>query len=186
MAEISKALEEVKHVYEHELAEKQRTLRTAQTKLQAETRVLAQRRRTFSQVQAKVAQRDEHRHSITNLNRVIAILKEGVTHVNEAAVEQQLAALEVPGNSDVKEIIRLRWLHAWYRQSCGALTNRIASIEEEGKTKEAQCRKVVALCCGIPEGSVVNILDDLVIAIESDGVDMDLARVANFLSKVSA
>ncbi|KDN49559.1 hypothetical protein K437DRAFT_233807 [Tilletiaria anomala UBC 951] len=192
LGEIQKAVEEVKQVYEVEMAEKQKKLAAAQAQLQRATRDLASRRRIFSEVQAKVAQRDEHRNNIANLKRMIGSLREAAiapgarAAANEAFVEQQIATLEVGGNAPAKELVRLRWLYAWLVGSSGALEKRIAAVQQEAKTKEAQCRKVVAMCCGVEEDRVLEILDDLVVAIESDGAEMDLSRVAGFLSKVSS
>ena len=178
-------LDELKQVFQVELAQKQKSLSAAQAQLKEATWELSNRRQTVAATQKQVAQREEYRHSIANLKRIIAILQEGILPANENFIQQNLEALQVDSHSPTTELIRLRWLNLWMGKSCQALENRIANIAEESKKKEAQCRKVVAMCCGVEEERVAEILDDLVIAIESDGAGMDLTRVAGFLSKVS-
>ncbi len=43
---------------------------------------------------------------------------------------------------------------------------------------------MVAICANIPQDKVEGMLEELLTAMESDGPDVDLARVANFMQKV--
>ncbi len=182
----------MKKVFETELAEKQRLLAAAQAKLQRATRELSHHRQRLTAVQSIVAQRDEHRHSIANLKRIVAQLSSSppsshVSHEQQAWVEKNLAAVQVPSaQGPVKELVRLRWLQLWLAASTAEWERKLAGAADEGARKEAQCRKVVAMCCGVDEERVAGILDDLVVAIESDGTETDFAKVAGFLSKVSS
>jgi hypothetical protein len=100
-----------------------------------------------------------------------------------------------------EQLVRLRWLKSYYEKSTASLEERIGSLDGESVVKQRQCRKVVAMCCNVPEDHVedvsvlddvrrpaaharAQILDDLVTAIESDRMGVDLARLAGFLQQV--
>lgn len=82
-------------------------------------------------------------------------------------------------------LVKLRWLKRWYESSVEELQRRIRDLEGASATKLKQCRKVVAMCCNVSEDKVEGMLDELVTAIESIGMEgVDLPRLAGFLSKV--
>lgn len=82
------------------------------------------------------------------------------------------------------ELVRLRWLVSFYQSSCDELSSTISELEDSSAKKESQCQQVVAICANIPQDKVESMLDELLTAMESDGPDVDLARVANFMQKV--
>ncbi|SJX65763.1 related to transcription factor MBP1 [Sporisorium reilianum f. sp. reilianum] len=105
-------------------------------------------------------------------NTIEADLKAlGATSVSAELVEQE-------------QLVRLRWLVSFFQSSCDDLTATIAELEDSSATKEAQCQQVVAICANIPQDKVEGMLTELLTAMESDGPDVDLARVANFMQKV--
>lgn len=95
---------------------------------------------------------------------------------------------EGSSNGDEKDedaLVRMRWLAHWYETRVHSLETRISELDTAAQAKMEQCRKVVAMCCGVPEARVEDMLDELVTAIESIGVEgVDLQRLAGFLSKV--
>ena len=98
---------------------------------------------------------------------------------------KSLGASSVPLDViEQEQLVRLRWLISFYQSSCDELTTQIAEIDDSSAKKESQCQQVVAICANIPQDKVEGMLDDLLTAMESDGPDVDLARVANFMQKV--
>ncbi|TKY87983.1 hypothetical protein EX895_003079 [Sporisorium graminicola] len=103
-------------------------------------------------------------------------------------IESDLKSL---GASSVKtelveqeQLVRLRWLVSFYQSNCDDFAAKIAELEDSSAKKEAQCQQVVAICANIPQDKVEGMLTELLTAMESDGPDVDLARVANFMQKV--
>ncbi|KAJ9476074.1 Regulatory protein SWI6 [Pseudozyma hubeiensis] len=94
------------------------------------------------------------------------------------------AASATAGLVEQEELVRLRWLLSFYESSCNDLSATISELEDSSAKKESQCQQVVAICANIPQDKVEAMLDDLLTAMESDGPDVDLARVANFMQKV--
>lgn len=80
-----------------------------------------------------------------------------------AALESPLAELEKARShskdlpADIEELVRLRWLAAWYKKACGGLEARIVGLEGASARKELQCKKVVAMCCNVPSERVENV-----------------------------
>ncbi|KAF2136811.1 uncharacterized protein K452DRAFT_329500 [Aplosporella prunicola CBS 121167] len=80
---------------------------------------------------------------------------------------------------------RLRNLLAAYGSATSTLRERAAGLRARNGALERQYRKVVALCTGVPEGSVDELLVGLVRAVESEtGEGVEVGRVREFLRKV--
>ncbi|PWN46062.1 hypothetical protein IE81DRAFT_308122 [Ceraceosorus guamensis] len=106
---------------------------------------------------------------------------------SDMVIEGGLAAqTPFPGAplGEADELIRLRWLERIFKEETDRLQQRIVALDGAGAAKQRQCRKVVAMCCNVPEEKVEGMLDDLVTAIESDRMGVDLARLAGFLEKI--
>ncbi|EST07157.1 Ankyrin repeat [Kalmanozyma brasiliensis GHG001] len=95
-----------------------------------------------------------------------------------------LGVTSTPTLVEQEQLIRLRFLLAHTRSTCDAFTTQIATMDDSSAKKESQCQQVVAICANIPQDKVEGMLDELLTAMESDGPDVDLARVANFMQKV--
>ncbi|CDW98561.1 hypothetical protein [Sporisorium scitamineum] len=109
---------------------------------------------------------------LLSTNTIEADLKSlGATSVSAELIEQEY-------------LVRLRWLVSFYQSSCDDFATKIAELEDSSAKKEAQCQQVVAICANIPQDKVEGMLTELLTAMESDGPDVDLARVANFMQKV--
>jgi hypothetical protein len=64
------------------------------------------------------------------------------------------------------------------------MQSRLRSLQGASADKEYQCKKVVALCTGIPIDKVEDMLENLVVAVESEAQVVDIVRVAGFMQKV--
>jgi len=81
-------------------------------------------------------------------------------------------------------IVRTDFVLKLMQRENDTLTHAINEVDGAQSAKEAQYRRLVSICSGVPERNVVEMLDELVLAIESDGVDVDLDRLAGFLDKI--
>lgn len=61
---------------------------------------------------------------------------------------------------------------------------RLKGLQGASAEKEFQCKKIVALCAGIPVDKVEEMLENLVIAVESESQVVDIGRVSGFMQKV--
>ncbi|KAF8935511.1 transcriptional regulator swi6 [Dissophora ornata] len=83
-----------------------------------------------------------------------------------------------------EEVLLLRARILAYEQNEKELANELVDIKGQSLDKELQCRKVISICCKIPLDKVDEMLVPLTQAVESDGSNLDLPRVAGFMSKV--
>ncbi len=87
--------------------------------------------------------------------------------------------------SDSREsLLRLGRIKLWYLRMDKLLQDRIKETEGAGADLEARTRRVVAYCCGVPVDQVDGMLEQLIIAMESDGVKLDMSRVATFMVRL--
>ncbi|CAD6902501.1 unnamed protein product [Tilletia laevis] len=84
----------------------------------------------------------------------------------------------------VESVVRLEFVLPLLQRECETLEHAIGEIEGAQRVKDAQYRRLVSICSGVPERNVVEMLDELVLAIESDGADVDLDRLSGFLDKI--
>jgi hypothetical protein len=205
LQQMTAVLSDLSDVFQKELTDKEEAFDVAQAHLQSATRELALRRRKIAESQTLVAERDEARMRRQNLAKT---LREELGVASEDALEDAVLvqqclvvdneAMDVDSQSSVlisepafsvpsneQDIVKLRWLERWYEDGLNALQGRIDALNTAAQAKTEQCRKVVAMCCGVPEAKVEGMLDELVLAIESIGSEgVDLQRLAGFLSKV--
>jgi len=89
-----------------------------------------------------------------------------------------------PTGDSVSSLIRLRRLKLWHIRMEELMQARLRSLQGASAEKEYQCKKVVALCTGIPVDKVEDMLENLVVAVESEAQVVDIVRVAGFMQKV--
>ncbi|OJA14993.1 hypothetical protein AZE42_04318 [Rhizopogon vesiculosus] len=89
-----------------------------------------------------------------------------------------------PTGDSVSSLIRLRRLKLWHIRMEELMQARLRSLQGASAEKEYQCKKVVALCTGIPIDKVEDMLENLVVAVESEAQVVDIVRVAGFMQKV--
>lgn len=87
-------------------------------------------------------------------------------------------------DSEEEKLVHLRWLSWALRRQTSLWYAHAQQARDRGQAHAAQCRRVVALCCNVEESKVEDILDDLVVAVDSDGPSVDLARLTTFMRVV--
>ncbi|KAH0836726.1 apses-domain-containing protein [Lanmaoa asiatica] len=90
----------------------------------------------------------------------------------------------IPTTDSVASLIRLRRLNMWHLRMEELMEARLKSLQGASAEKEYQCKRIVALCTGIPVDKVEDMLENLVIAMESEAQVVDIVRVSGFMQKV--
>ncbi|THH17791.1 hypothetical protein EW146_g3091 [Bondarzewia mesenterica] len=90
----------------------------------------------------------------------------------------------IPLSDSVSSLIRLRRLKLWHMRMEQLMEQRLKSLHGASAEREFQCKKIVAMCTGVPIDKVEEMLDDLVIAVESETQVVDIGRVSGFMQKV--
>jgi hypothetical protein len=182
-----------------DLAARRKTVGAAQAKLaerdEARQRAQNLRRAIIAQLaiddadaEARLAELQHEAEAASAAKEAEAMDVDGdVVGLVESLASSIVAATdEVEGDAEVEELVRLRWVVSFLSHSSDSLAAHIGELEQAAATKEAQCKQVVAICANIAQDKVEGMLDELLTAMESDGPDVDLARVATFMGKVAA
>lgn len=111
----------------------------------------------------------------------------------------------LPTTDSPATFVRLRRLKAWHMRMEDLVRARLQSLQGATAEKEFQCKKIVALCTGLPIDKVedvsglslgrsvmrdadwvllVQMLENLLIAVDSEAQIVDLGRVSGFMQKV--
>ncbi|KAI5999332.1 apses-domain-containing protein [Pisolithus orientalis] len=90
----------------------------------------------------------------------------------------------IPATDSVASLIRLRRLKTWHVRMEELMEERLKSLQGASAEKEYQCKRIVALCTGIPIEKVEDMLENLVVAMESEAQVVDIVRVSGFMQKV--
>ncbi|KAI0050964.1 apses-domain-containing protein [Auriscalpium vulgare] len=90
----------------------------------------------------------------------------------------------IPMSDSPASLIRLRRLKTWHVRMEKLVEERLKNLQGASAEREFQCKKIVALCTGVPIDKVEEMLDDLVIAVESETQIVDIGRVSGFMQKV--
>jgi hypothetical protein len=107
----------------------------------------------------------------------------------------------VPTGDSAPTLVRLRRMKIWHQRMEDLVKARLTSLQGASAEKEYQCKKIVALCTGIPIDKVEDVgyafdvkvleytnihqmLENLVIAVESEAQVVDIGRVSGFMQKV--
>ncbi|GBE86449.1 Start control protein [Sparassis crispa] len=90
----------------------------------------------------------------------------------------------VPVSDSVASLIRLRRLKLWHQRIEMLMEERLKSLQGASAEKEFQCKKIVALCTGVSIDKIEEMLDGLVVAVESEAQVIDIGRVSGFMQKV--
>ncbi|KAH9965026.1 hypothetical protein BGW80DRAFT_1346019 [Lactifluus volemus] len=92
----------------------------------------------------------------------------------------------IPTSDSVTSLIRLRRLKMWHSRMEQLMHQRLEKLRGASAEREFQCKKIVALCTGVPIDKVEEMLDDLVVAVESETQVVDIGRVSGFMQKVKS
>ncbi|CAK5274055.1 unnamed protein product [Mycena citricolor] len=90
----------------------------------------------------------------------------------------------IPTADDIPSLIRLRRLKMWHARMEDLIKSRLKGLHGVSSEKEYQCKKIISLCAAIPIDKVEEMLENLVIAVESDPQMLDIGRVSGFMQKV--
>ena len=109
----------------------------------------------------------------------------------------------IPMSDSVTSLIRLRRLKMWHERVESLMEERLQKLQGASAEREFQCKKIVSLCTNVPIDKIEDVgdliflislpifrlyllqmLDNLVIAMESDAHIVDISRVSGFMQKV--
>jgi len=208
IADITTMIQNLSTEFTAELKGKQDSLDVTQAHLRAATRSLSEQRKQIQAWQARCGELDQVHQRVRNVER--ALVEEdgfdwtgrtgadasdgpafswrgqGATIVAHGSEPSNLPPAEplVPATNSAASLIRLRRLKIWQARVEKMLVQRLENLHGASAEKEFQCKKIIALCTGVPIDKVDSILDDLVIAVESETAAVDIGRVSGFMQKV--
>lgn len=153
-----------------EAKSKQDALDVTQVHLRAATRELSEQRRQIQHWQARCGELDQTTQRVRNLERALsdedAFDWTGRSEPSAQSQTQAAAAagsavdMPMPANLDVDPtvplgdsaaaLVRLRRMKMWYARVEQLLETRMRSLQGASAEKEFQCKKIVALCTGVP------------------------------------
>ncbi|WFD31087.1 transcriptional regulator swi6 [Malassezia sp. CBS 17886] len=185
-------LDELQGIFDREAVGKHSAIETTQGHLQAATRELAARRRQIAAAQAAVTDREEARQRAENLAHALAheqpVSGDAPPTADAlAAADAALAAADAaPAQRDalVAAVVQLRWLLPRLQQETAELKTATGARALRAHAQQRRYQEVVAMCAHVPADKLAGMLDELLVAVESIGPDVDMSSVASFMHKV--
>ncbi|KAI1793532.1 apses-domain-containing protein [Ganoderma leucocontextum] len=201
IADITTMIQGLSSDFATEVKSKQDALDVTQVHLRAATRELSEQRRQIQHWQARCGELDQTTQRVRNLERALsdeeAFDWTGRTVLDRSDPGQRVGGavdMPMPANLDVDPtvplgdsaatLVRLRRLKMWYGRVEQLMETRMRSLQGASAEKEFQCKKIVALCTGVPIDKVEELLENLVVAMESEAQVIDISRVSGFMQKV--
>ena len=155
-----------------EAKSKQDALDVTQVHLRAATRELSEQRRQIQHWQARCGELDHTTQRVRNLERALSD-EDAFDWTGRAEPSAQTQTqtqtqsgpggavdMPMPTNLDVDPtvplgdsaatLVRLRRMKMWYARVDQLLETRMRSLQGASAEKEFQCKKIVALCTGVP------------------------------------
>jgi regulatory protein SWI6 len=133
--------------------------------------------------------RSERKLRIQNLRRATDEIRDrsGLTNKQAPTLAVGDADREyaLPDDNALPEPQILNTQLATYNQLLASLNAHLTSLKARDTELEGKYRKVVALCTNVPEERVDDVLQQLVMAVESEP-ENDVGRVREFLKRVEA
>ena len=161
-----------------ELKAKQDALDVTQAHLRAATRELSEQRKQIQAWQARCAELDQVQQRIRNIDRALAEEDAfdwtGRTGVDDAddpgpafawrGQSSTMAGLgsladvsfnldaepNIPPADTYQSLVRMRRMKVWYERMEQLMEKRLRSLHGESAEREFQCKKIIALCTGVP------------------------------------
>ncbi|KAL0575971.1 transcriptional regulator swi6 [Marasmius crinis-equi] len=90
----------------------------------------------------------------------------------------------IPTTNTIEGLIKLRRIKMWQARMEELMEERLRGLRGASAEKEYMCRRIVSLCTGVPVDKVEDMLDNLVVAVETEGSLLDIGRVSGFMQKV--
>ncbi|KAI0084457.1 transcription factor [Irpex rosettiformis] len=212
LADIQTMIQALSSDFSAEIKSKQDSLDLTQAHLRAATRSLSEQRKQIQQQQAECAELDLITQRTRNLEKALedednfdwtgrteldgsdagvrigpGFKNRGPGSTLSGAVDLSFSLDEepaLPTTDSVASLIRLRRMKLWQLRMDKLMEERINRLKGASAEKEFQCKKIVSMCTGIPMDKVEDMLENLVVAVESESQVIDISRVSGFMQKV--
>ena len=178
-------IDELEKDFKKEVHQKHQEIYQAQEKLRIATQELAEARKKISDIQKEKDKIIENDLIIQRLELALSdeIIKNQRTLAEHERLQSQNTTIAETDPAKL-ELRALRSRITAYRETDLELRQQTADMKAKASEKEAQCKKLVAMCCNVSLGDVDGIIDSLLEAAESDGSNVDLIKVAEFIGRV--
>ncbi|KIP08834.1 hypothetical protein PHLGIDRAFT_103855 [Phlebiopsis gigantea 11061_1 CR5-6] len=212
LADIQAVISELATDFSAEVKGKQEALDVMQAHLRAATRELSEQRKQIQVVQSQCAEFDLVAQRTRNLEKALeeedkfdatgrtepdgsdaepvagpAFRVRGPGSTIGSSVDLSInldSEPPIPATDSAASLIRLRRLKMWHVRMEKLMEQRSSKLQGASAEKEFMCKKIVALCTGVPLDKVEDLLENLVIAVESEPQVIDIGRVSGFMQKV--
>lgn len=210
VADMTAMIQNLSADFAAEIKTKQDNLDVTQAHLRAATRELSEQRKQIQVWQARCSELDQVTQRIRNVEHALVDEEKfdwtGRTELDGGdALEKAGPAFHrrgqnstmfvdvsfnvnaeptLPTGDSVTSLIRLRRMKMWHVRMETLVRQRLESLRGASAEREFQCKKIVALCTGVPIDKVEEMLDDLLVAVESETQVVDIGRVSGFMQKV--
>ncbi|TFY57869.1 hypothetical protein EVJ58_g6754, partial [Rhodofomes roseus] len=214
LAEMTTMVQMLGNDFSAEIKTKQDALDVTQAHLRAATRELSEQRKQIHSWTQRCGEMDQVNQRIRNLEKALqeedefewtgrreldgsdagpvagpAFRLRGPTYTMTGAGPVDLsfnldAEPPMPTVDSVPSLIKLRRMKMWHDRTERMMDARLRSLQGASAEKEFQCKKIVALCTGVPIDKVEEMLENLVVAVESEAQIVDIGRVSGFMQKV--
>ncbi|THH32465.1 hypothetical protein EUX98_g1729 [Antrodiella citrinella] len=214
VVDIQTMLTKLHEEFTQEIKGKQDTLDVTQAHLRAATRELSEQRKQIQTWQARCSELDIVMQRTRNIQKALAEEDSfdwtGRTHPITAGSEFTPAGpafqkrgegstamptidisfnmepdATIPTTDSPETLIRLRRMKMWYERMEKLTNERLRLLKGSSAEKEFQCKKILSLCTGIAIDNIESMLDDLVVAVDSEASVIDLGRVSTFMTRVT-
>jgi hypothetical protein len=210
VADMTTMIQNLSADFATEIKTKQDNLDVTQAHLRAATRELSEQRKQIHVWQARCSELDQVTQRIRNVEHALvdeekfdwtgrteldggdamgkagpAFHRRGQNSTMFVDVSFNVnAEPTLPAGDSVTSLIRLRRMKMWHVRMETLVRQRLESLRGASAEREFQCKKIVALCTGVPIDKVEEMLDDLLVAVESETQVVDIGRVSGFMQKV--
>lgn len=210
IADMTQMIQSLSTEFQTEIKSKQDALDVTQAHLRAATRELSEQRKQIQMWQGRCAELDMLAQRVRNVEHAIEDEVQfdwtgrggesvGVEDKSPAfryrgpsstmtGTQAPVVTIDVdppmPAGDSVASLIRLRRLKMWHEKMEEIAEQRMKGLRGASAEKEFMCRKIVALCTGIGVDKVEDMLDSLLVAVESEAQVVDIGRVSGFMQKV--
>ena len=173
--------------FQAEIKTKQDALDVTQAHLRAATRELSEQRKQIQQWTQRCGEMDQVQQRIRNLEKALddedafdwtgrtaldgadpgpafRVRGPASTMTGAGAVDLSFtldAEPPVPAQDSVASLIKLRRMKMWHERTEWMMDARLRSLQGASAEKEFQCKKIVALCTGVPIDKVEEVRTDL-------------------------
>ncbi|KAF7308558.1 Transcriptional factor [Mycena chlorophos] len=209
IADLTVMIQSLSNDFQAEIKLKQDALDVTQAHLRAATRELSEQRKQIQAWQSRCGELDQVQQRIRNIEKALieedefdwtgrsngsgdpdaegeveddAIAGE-VENENNGGPAFQWRGTTTTGDVDMA-LVRLRRLKLWHARMEDLMKARLKGLQGASAEKEYQSKKIIALSTQLPIDKVEDMLETLLVAVESESQVIDLSRVSGFMQKV--